>query len=69
MSDLFFLGYIYKRQAEIHDRLGHPQKAARYYQHLIELWKDADPELQEHTAYAQQRLNTLAVEEPNTTVQ
>ncbi|HEX9581573.1 MAG TPA: tetratricopeptide repeat protein, partial [Gemmatimonadales bacterium] len=35
-----------RRLAELYDQLGRREKAIEYYDKFVELWKDADPELQ-----------------------
>lgn len=48
--------------AQIHDRLGHPEEAARHYARFVELWQDADPELQSRVEGARRRLARLVEE-------
>lgn len=47
------------RQAEIHERLGHRDEAARHYARLVALWRNADPEFQHFVDVARQRLASL----------
>jgi tetratricopeptide (TPR) repeat protein len=47
------------RQGEISDRLGRRREAARHYARVLELWRDADPELQSLVDTAQGRLARL----------
>lgn len=37
---------VLRRLGELHASLGHRDEAKRYYSEFIDLWKDADPELQ-----------------------
>ena len=48
------------RQAQIHDRLGDRQEAARHYARYLELWKHADPPLQAIVEEARHRLAQIA---------
>ena len=50
----------YLRLGEIYDRQGDGDRAAEYYGKFIELWDDADPELQSHVEAARSALATLA---------
>ncbi|MFB3133017.1 MAG: tetratricopeptide repeat protein, partial [Rhodothermales bacterium] len=54
-----YLGPSYLRRAEIYEHLGETDKAITYYTRFIELWQDADPELQPQVEQARQRLNRL----------
>ncbi|MEM7584978.1 MAG: protein kinase [Acidobacteriota bacterium] len=58
--DLAYLGYSRLRRAEIHEQLGQPRQAAEQYRRLIELWSEADPELQPHVETARRRLAELS---------
>ena len=53
------LGRTYRRLAELHDAAGHRQQAALYYGKFVELWRNADPELQPSVAAARARLASL----------
>jgi hypothetical protein len=37
---------VLRRLGKRHDSLGHRDEAIEYYRQFIDLWKDADPELQ-----------------------
>jgi tetratricopeptide (TPR) repeat protein len=50
------LAGAYKRLGELYDARGDRQKAASYYRKFVELWKNADPELQPTVAEVRQRL-------------
>ncbi len=58
--ELPYLAVSYLRRAEVYDGLGQPEDARSHYARFIELWKDADPELQPEVAAARQRLEELA---------
>jgi tRNA A-37 threonylcarbamoyl transferase component Bud32/TolB-like protein len=48
-----------KRLAELYDAKGNRAKAIEHYKAFIELWKNADPELQPAVIHARQRLAAL----------
>jgi len=50
------------RQAEIHEALGEPAKAAEQYARFVDMWRDADPELQPQVEEARQRIRELEAE-------
>jgi eukaryotic-like serine/threonine-protein kinase len=54
--DLVFLAPSHLRRAEIHDRLGEPDKAAQHYTRFLELWGDCDAELAPVVADARRKL-------------
>ncbi|MEE9132321.1 MAG: tetratricopeptide repeat protein [Gemmatimonadota bacterium] len=56
------LGRTLERLGELFDEAGEWEKAAEYYARFVELWKDADPELQSRVEAAQQRLNEIFAE-------
>ena len=51
-----------RRLGELHESLGNPEQAIDYYQRFIELWKDADPELQPQVEDVKRRLAALVGE-------
>ena len=54
-----------KRLGELYEAKGDWKKAADYYAGFVDLWKDADPELQPGVREVRQRLARLA-QEPGT---
>jgi eukaryotic-like serine/threonine-protein kinase len=60
--DSYFLAEAYETLAELHDVRGDREKARLYYARFVELWRDADPELQPRVRAAQQRLERLVTE-------
>jgi hypothetical protein len=54
-----YLAPSHLRQAEIYDRRGDRSQAARHYRRFIELWREADPELQQTVTEARVRLAAL----------
>jgi tetratricopeptide (TPR) repeat protein len=60
--DLLFLALAYERMAELHETRGDVRESVHYYQLLIDLWADADPELQPRVAAARGALVRLARE-------
>jgi len=62
--DGFFLAGSYKRLGELWEAKGDRAKAAHYYAKFIDLWKDADPDLQPKVAEVRARLARLSETEP-----
>ena len=63
--DAEYLAGTYKRLGELYEAKGDKAKAIAYYQKFVDLWKNADPELQPQVAEARRRLARLApVEKP-----
>ena len=57
--DATFLALTLRRLAELHDNNGDAQKALSYYARFVELWKDADPDLQPQVRKARARMAEL----------
>ncbi|HTK52217.1 MAG TPA: protein kinase [Gemmatimonadaceae bacterium] len=57
--DGLYLPAVYKRLGELYDEKGDRAKAASYFAKFVELWKDADPELQPKVREARTRLVRL----------
>jgi tetratricopeptide (TPR) repeat protein len=56
---------IHERLGQLYEAKGDAQKAAEHYGKFVELWKNADPELQPRVRAAQERLRKLTpVEKP-----
>jgi len=49
-----------KRLGELYEQAGNREKAARYYRDFVNLWKNADPELQPQVAEVRRRLSRIA---------
>lgn len=47
------------RRAEIHEELGERELAVHYYSRFVDLWREADPELQPMVERARDRLTSL----------
>jgi tetratricopeptide (TPR) repeat protein len=45
-NDAYFLGGVQQRLGEMYEAKGNVDKALTHYQAFVDLWKDADPELQ-----------------------
>jgi tetratricopeptide (TPR) repeat protein len=56
------LGAAIERAAQLSDELGDTEQAALYYDQLVELWAEADPELQPRVQAAQARLEEIVRE-------
>jgi tetratricopeptide (TPR) repeat protein len=64
-SDATYLGPSLKRLGELYEEKGDRDNAAKAYARFIELWKNADAELQPHVIEARRRLEKLTpVEKP-----
>jgi tetratricopeptide (TPR) repeat protein len=61
-SDAYDLARNYKRLGELYEERGNRDRAAEYYGKLIDLWKDADAELQPQVKEVKDRLAKLAGE-------
>jgi tetratricopeptide (TPR) repeat protein len=61
-SDEAFLAPSLERLGQLYDERGDWEKAAEYYARFVELWKEADPELQPRVEAAQRRLNEIFAE-------
>jgi tetratricopeptide (TPR) repeat protein len=61
-ADWWALAGVYERLAGIYELRGDREQAMQYYDRFIELWKDADPELQPRVEAAQAALERLAAE-------
>ncbi len=58
------LAGTHKRLGELYEAKGDRQKAASHYAKFVELWKDADPDLQPKVADVRRRLARLSEPEP-----
>ena len=56
------LGSVLESLGRMHDEEGNPEQAASYYAQFVDLWQDADPELQPRVAAAQARLEEIVRE-------
>jgi tetratricopeptide (TPR) repeat protein/tRNA A-37 threonylcarbamoyl transferase component Bud32 len=61
-QDFWWLPVAYRRLGELYEDRGNHNKAADYYNRFIDLWKDADPELQPQVEEVKQRLTRLVGE-------
>ncbi len=60
--DRFALGPALERLAQLYDERGDPDSAANYYARFVELWSEADPDLQPRVQAAQARLEQIVTE-------
>jgi len=58
-ADAAFLPAVHKRLGELYEAKGQRDKALSHYRTFIDLWKDADPELQPKVTDAKQRVAAL----------
>ncbi len=56
------LGPALERLGQLYDEAGDRQKAVEYYAKFVELWRDADPELQPRVEAAQRRIDEIFAE-------
>jgi len=59
-DDARWLPDVFRRLGEIHEARGEAAKAADYFSRFVELWKDADPELQPQVDDVRRRIARLA---------
>ena len=57
--DPFYLGPALFRLGELYENAGDAKRATEYYGRFIDLWKNADPELQPRVADARTRIDNL----------
>jgi eukaryotic-like serine/threonine-protein kinase len=63
-TDRLFLPAALQRAAALHEDAGRSAEAAAHYSRFIELWKDADPELQPRVEAARRALARMTAERP-----
>lgn len=61
-QDRLTLSQTYKRLGELHEERGDRQRAVEYYNRFVDLWRDADPELQPIVSDVKDRIARLAGE-------
>lgn len=61
-GDKLTLAPTYRRLGELYEARGDRAKAREYYRRFVDLWKDADPELQPYVAQARAALKGLSGE-------
>jgi tetratricopeptide (TPR) repeat protein/tRNA A-37 threonylcarbamoyl transferase component Bud32 len=61
-SDAWQLALTHKRLGELYEQRGDVDKAAEHYGEFVDLWKDADPELQPQVDDVRQRIARLVGE-------
>jgi tetratricopeptide (TPR) repeat protein len=61
-EDGFVLPRAYKRLGELYEQRGNRAKALQYYGLFVELWRNADPDLQPAVREVKQRMAQLAGE-------
>jgi len=61
-TDQYYLPNILYRLGQLHDEKGDKEKALRYYGRFVDLWKNADRELQPKVTEARNRMAALAGE-------
>ena len=62
LVDAFWRARSYRRLGELYEQRGDTAKAVEYYNEFVELWKDADPELQPQVEDVKRRLAALVGE-------
>ncbi len=61
-TDSYQLARTYERLGSLYEQRGDTQKAAAYYGKLIDLWEDADPELQPRVESARRAIQALSTD-------
>jgi tetratricopeptide (TPR) repeat protein len=62
LNNFYTLAPTYKRLGELYEARGDPAKARAYFGRFVDLWKDADPELQPSVTDARAALKRLSAE-------
>jgi tetratricopeptide (TPR) repeat protein len=57
--DRIYLAGVYERLGQLYEATRHRERARFYYGRFVELWKDADPELQPRVQSARRRIARL----------
>ncbi len=57
--DMYYLAGVHKRLGELYEAKGNREKATAHYLAFVDLWKNADPELQPAVTQVKQRLAHL----------
>jgi tetratricopeptide (TPR) repeat protein len=60
--DAFWLPFVHERLGQLFEEQGDPEKAAEHYGRFVDLWADADPDLQPRVQAARQALERLQAE-------
>jgi len=60
--DAWTLGSVLERLGQLHDEQGELESAAVYYAQFVDLWSEADPEVQPRVEAAQTRLQEIVRE-------
>ena len=58
--DRYWLPVVYERLGDLYEKRGDTAKAIHYYGKLVDLWKDADPELQPRVEAARRAIEALS---------
>jgi len=58
-GDRSFLAWTYERLGTLHEEKGNTAMALDYYGRMVELWQDAEPELQPRVAEIRGRMDRL----------
>jgi tetratricopeptide (TPR) repeat protein len=61
-NDAGHLAQAYVRVGELYEQRGDRERAIDYYQRFVDLWKNADPELQQQVEEVRGRIVRLAGE-------
>jgi tetratricopeptide (TPR) repeat protein len=61
-TDTDWLARTYRRLGQLHEAKGDRAKAVEYYGRFVDLWRNADPELQPLVSLARERMASLAGE-------
>ncbi len=62
-ADAFFLAPTYRRLGELYEEKGDRTTAASYYQKFVDLWRDADPDLQPQVTAVKKKLAKVVGEQ------
>ena len=60
IEDAFSLAWVLERAGALYEAKGRRKEASAVYARLVELWRDADPELQPRVIRARQRIEALS---------